>query len=100
MRDPLSSQRTFERNHEQAQRSAREQLRIILANYPALRGVTGGAALLKAARDMDAKLRDGGKLTAKQLSFVDSIYEKTMLGCGFDAAPVHVDKKRKGLRFG
>jgi hypothetical protein len=100
MRDPLSSVRTFERNHEQAQRSAREQLRIILANTPALRYVKGGGALAKAAREMDSQIRNGRPLTPKQMSFIDSIYEKTMRGAGFEAAPVHVDKKRRGLRFG
>lgn len=92
-------ERTFFRNHEQAQNTAREQLKIICANLSKLTGKTG-AKMKEAARSFRSMVERNEKFTPNQLSYIDGIYEKVMAGAGFDAVSVHVDKKKKGLRFG
>ncbi len=92
-------QRAFERNHAQAQRSAREQLRIILANADKLKRAKKGAQMLEAATSFEDILARGGRLTPNQLSYVDGIYEQVMKCAGFDSVGLHTDRKRKGLRY-
>ena len=91
--------RAFERNHAQAQRSAREQLRIILANADTLRRAKKGAQMLEAATSFEAILKRGERLTPSQLSYVDGIYEQVMKCAGFESVGLHTDRKRKGSRY-
>lgn len=90
----------FNRNPDQARRTALDQLRIILANEKHLRSRRDGKKLMEAARSMKTQLETGGSLSPKQYSYVDGIYEKMMAAAGHDAVPLHVDKKRKGLKYG
>ncbi len=90
--------RTFARNHEQAAAGAREQLRIIMANLHHLRKLRGGEKMIRAAQSFQGIILRHETLTPNQLSFVDSIYEKTMKAAGFESVGVHVDKKR-GIRY-
>ena len=82
-----------------AQRTAKEQLKIIVANISSLSKVRGGDKLIKAARSFYSITEREEKLTPNQLSFVDQIYEKLFAAKGFESCNLHIDKKRKGLRF-
>lgn len=86
----------FASDKELAQRTAREQLKFILANKEKLLGAKNGKKYLTVAISFDQIKED---LTPNQLSYVDSIYEKVWNSAGFPAVNLHVDKKRKGLRF-
>lgn len=90
----------FFRNPDQARNTATEQLRIILANTKYLARRRDGKKLIDAAVSMKRQLDDGQTLTPKQMSYIDGIYEKVMAAAGHEAVPLHVDKKRKGLKFG
>jgi len=90
---------SFDRGLELAQRSAKYQLEIIMANLSSLGNVRGGDKLITAARGFNAIVQRNEKLTPNQLSFCESIYEKCMAGKGFESCNLHIDKKRKGLRF-
>ena len=87
----------FDKGKEQAQRSARANLEFILTNKKWLLKARKGDQLLKAAESMN---RQKEELTPNQMSFIENIYEKTMSGAGFDSCNLHVDRKRKGLRYG
>ena len=82
----------FERNHEQAQRSAKEQLSFILSHAPHLLRLRGGATKLKVAKDFQAILDSKQKLTPNQLSFCDAIYEATWKGMGVGSVKGHSDR--------
>jgi len=90
---------SFDHGQEQAQKSAKSQLEIIMANISALARVRGGEKLIKAAREFNSIVQRNEKLTANQLSFCENIYEKIWASKGFEACNLHIDKKRKGLRF-
>ena len=89
----------FDHGIELAQRSAKYQLEIIMANLNSLGNVRGGDKLVTAARGFNAIIQRKEKLTPNQLSFVESIYEKVFEAKGFESCKVHHDKKRKDLRF-
>ena len=90
---------SFDHGQEIAQRTAKQQLKIIVANILSLSGVRGGDKLIKAARSFYDMTERKEKLSPNQLSFVDNIYEKLMASKGFESCNLHIDRKRKGLRF-
>lgn len=88
----------FDRGHEIAQRSAKEQLDLIMKDRYVLLNVRGGREKMEAAEQFHQAIQRGEKLTPNQLSFVDAIYEAMWRGKGFDSAR-STFKPRKGLRF-
>jgi hypothetical protein len=76
----------------QAQRGAQEQLKIILANKTKLLNTRNGKKLLVVANSFN---KSKTAFTPKQLSFIDSIYEKTMQGAGFESFAPTFKSKRK-----
>lgn len=95
-RDPSAR---FERNHEQAQRSAKAQIEFVSANIHLLAGPKTSAYLLPVENFL-AMAKRGEAFTPYQLSFIDGLYERVMKAAGLPSVGVHVDRKRKGLRFG
>jgi hypothetical protein len=95
----LRSRDPFQRNHEQAQRSAKEQLKLIMLNLPFLRRVDKDGRLEKAAREFADRMGAGEQLSENVLSFIDNIYEKMMKGAGFASVGVHSDRKARSLRY-
>jgi hypothetical protein len=89
----------FFSNAEQAERTARHLSDFIQDNIVYLRRVDKTGRMEKAAKSFHVLLVNREKLTPGQLSFLESIYESTMKGLGFPAAPVHSDRKRKSLRY-
>mgnify|MGYP001132213578 CR=1 FL=1 len=89
----------FDHGNDQAQRSAKAQLEVIMANLMHLEKVRNGSELCDKARQFNELVKKNIKLSPKQLSFVDSIYEKMMKGAGYENCTLHIDRKRKGLRF-
>lgn len=82
----------FASDKDQAQRGAKEQLKIILANKTKLLKTRNGEKLLAVANSF-SKSRTA--FTPKQLSFIDSIYEKTMQGAGFESfSPTFKPRKK------
>lgn len=95
----LTGNSRFERNHEQAQRSAKSQLEFIEANIDKLAG-EGEKGRAMAVMSFSLQLREGRPFTPAQLSYIDGLYERVMKAHGLPSVPLHVDRKRKGLRFG
>ena len=96
LRDPSAR---FERNHEQAQRSAKDQLKFIEANIERLAG-PGDKGRALAVVNFSAMAANGETFTPNQLSYIDGLYERVMQNAGLPSVGVHVDRKRKGLKFG
>jgi hypothetical protein len=91
----------YQQEVDRAMASAREQLRIILANEKYLLRVRNGAKKLADARDFSERLAKGEELTPNGLSYIDGLYEKMFEGSGLPAAKLHIDKKRStNLRYG
>lgn len=90
----------FDRGLDIALRTARVHLDFILGNEEALLRVRNGERFLAAAREMSALLDRTGILTPNQLSYIESIYERTWEGAGYESARPNRDKRRPGLRFG
>jgi hypothetical protein len=82
----------FAKDVDQAQRGAKEQLKIILSNKSKLLKVRNGEKLLTIANSFN---RSKTAFSPKQLSFIDSIYEKTMQGAGFESFSPTFKPKRK-----
>jgi hypothetical protein len=89
----------FSHGQEQAQKSAKIQLEMIMSNLTHLSKVRNGVNLCDKARQFNDLVKRGVKLSPNQLSFIDSIYEKMWKGAGFESHNLHIDKKKKGLRF-
>jgi len=53
----------------------------------------------QAVIQMQSQLTNEGYLTPNQMNFIDGIYESVMKGVGLPSVPVHVDKKKKQLRY-
>ncbi len=82
----------YSNDMDQAQRGAKEQLKIILSNKSKLLKVRNGEKLLSIANSLN---RNKTAFSPKQLSFIDSIYEKTMKGAGFESFTPTFKPKRK-----
>lgn len=82
----------FISDKEQAQRSAREQLKIIVANADKLLMLRGGKKLSDIAFDF---YKQKENFTNKQLSFIDSIYERTMEAAGFESFAATYKPRRR-----
>lgn len=89
----------FDHGNETAQKTAKIQLEMILSNKHHLIKVRNGAKYFNTASQLNELLKRGIKLTPNQLSLVDGIYERIWKGAGFESCDLHVDKKKKGLRF-
>jgi hypothetical protein len=88
----------FERSETQAVNTARVQLDMILANEDRVLKLRNGAEKVKAARDFDALLKSGERLTPGQRNYIDGIYEAMWKGAGFDSVNAHHDKPKGQLR--
>jgi hypothetical protein len=82
----------FLNDNKSAQRGAREQLKFILANGDKLLRLLNGKKYLITARDFQNMKED---FTPNQLSYIDTIYEKTMKACGFDSFTTTFKPKKK-----
>lgn len=89
----------FDKGLELAQKTAKVQLEFIAANYDKLGRLKNGERLVEAAKQFNQFIEAGVKLTPNQISFCDSIYEKVFKAAGFESCGLHIDKKKKGLRF-
>lgn len=89
----------FDHGQEQAQKSAKAQLEVIMANLHHLSKVRNGNDLCNTARRFNERVNKNEKLSPNELSFVEGIYEKMWKGAGFGSCNLHIDKKRRGLRF-
>lgn len=90
---------SFSHGQDQAQKSAKAQLEVIMANLKHLEKVRNGSELCKRAREFNDIVKRNVKLSPGQLSFVEGIYEKMWKGAGYESCTLRIDKKRKGLRF-
>ena len=99
---PLDRKRAdrFESDRRVADSTIKLQLQFILANLHHLRKVDKNGRMERAATEFDEALEKGEELTPGQRSYVDGIYEATMSGASLPSISVHVDKKRRGLKFG
>lgn len=78
------------------QRSTREKLTIIMANLKALARVKGGEQLVRTAKSFFIQKES---FTPNQITFIDTILEKTYKGAGFDSCSTKYDFNKPKLRF-
>jgi hypothetical protein len=90
----------FSSDRRQADSSIRSMLDLIMANIEHLRKVYRGGRMERAATSMLYLVRQGEELTPGQRRYVEGIWESVMQSAGFESVPLHVDKKRKSVRFG
>ena len=90
----------YSSNRDQAHRTALHLAEFVTTNIAHLRKVDTSGKMERAAKSFRTLLANGEELTPGQHSFLEGIYESTMRGAGFESAPVHTDKKRRGMRFG
>lgn len=89
----------FDHGQELAQKSAKAQLQVIMANLHHLKKVRKGDEYCNRARQFNEKVEKNIKLSPNEISFVEGLYEKMWKGAGYEACNLHIDKKRRGLRF-
>jgi len=94
------SRDSFDRGKEQAQRSARANLLIVIANIHLLDRAKDSEKHRKAANDFNGMIKRNEQFSPGQISYIEGLYEKIWKAAGYDACNLHIDKKRKGLRFG
>lgn len=71
-----------------------------MENLAHLQKADPSGRMQKAAKDFYVLTQNEITLSPGQLNYVDSIYETTMRGAGFDSVARHADKKRASLKFG
>ena len=84
----------------QAESSIKVKLTFAANNMNALRRVPNGERHCEAAISLLNQFRAGESLSPAQRNYADALYEKTMRGFELESVTTHVDKKRKGLKFG
>ena len=89
----------FERNKATALSLAKEQLLIIFDNTDYLSEVDKKGKHLRAAQGFMEMIERGEELLPTQLSYIDGILEMCYKGAGWETPGLHIDKKRKQLRF-
>lgn len=89
----------FERNNRTSQELAKEQLLTIAQNEDHLLNTRNGSKNVQTARSLLQYVNEGGTLTPKQLFLVDGLFEKTFSGAGYESVNLHIDKKRRQLKF-
>jgi hypothetical protein len=90
----------FSSDKDQADASLKAQLEFILANVDRLQAIDQGRRMERAARSFKVLLDAGEDLTPRQRAYSESMYEQVMKVCGFQGVDRHIDKKRRGLKFG
>ncbi len=89
----------FDKGRATAQSSAKESLLIISENEDHLLEVRNGRKHIEAARNFRQMIERGEQLTPRQLSYVDGILEMCYKGAGHESVNLHVDKKRRSLKY-
>ena len=90
----------FSNNKEQANRTTRHLIDVILANQKFLALADKRGTYLTKVRQIDALLKAGEDIAPWQYAVAEEAYERTMRGYGMPAADTHKDKRRNGLRYG
>jgi hypothetical protein len=92
----------FSSDRSSANNALKTMLTIIHANIHHLQKVDRNGKMEEAARDFHKRIVEGNDtdVSPKVRAYIESIYEKTMEGAALPAVRTHIDKKRRGLKFG
>lgn len=95
-----STERNFYSNDTQrAQKTARIQIEFALDNFETLLINDKKKTNVKALVSFIKMLINHEPFTKNQLSYIDGIYEAVMKAYDLPSIPLHIDKKRKGIRY-
>ena len=83
-----------------ADNSIRVQIQFVMDNMESLKRVDRSGWKEKRANEIFNTLLHGGELTEYDRRDADSLYESVWKGSGELSIGKHIDKKRRGLRFG
>jgi hypothetical protein len=83
-----------------ADKSIRVQMQFILDNIDHLGVVDRRGTKVKLAQQIADKMIRNEELLEWERSAIDGLYEDTWKGYGMPSVQKHIDKKRKGLKFG
>jgi len=83
-----------------ADNSIRVQIQFVMDNMESLQRVDRSGWKRKRANEIFNTLLHGGELTEYDRRDADCLYEAVWKGAGELSIGKHIDKKRKGLRFG
>ena len=75
-------------------------MQFIIENIDHLEAVDRRHTKVKLANQIASKLQNNETLLDWERSTVDGLYEDTWKGYGMPSVQKHIDKKRKGMRFG
>lgn len=90
----------YDRGRKLAQRLSGEKIAFVMEKLPLLRRVDKkgkGEAAAKEFYDMYLRREP---FSENQMNYIDGLYEQVMKGAGLPSCNLHIDKKRKGLRYG
>jgi len=82
-----------------AQNSAKIQLEFCRLNVEYLRKVDRNSKMGKALTSFEEMRKRNESFSPNQLKYIDGIYEAIWKGSDFPSVPMHIDKKKKGLRY-
>lgn len=92
-RNTYSSDKNVSRN------SAIIQIEFALNNLDALRSKDKDHSKERALFSFAIMLRNDETFTGGQLKYIDGIYETVMKGYNLPSVGMHIDKKRRGIRY-
>ena len=80
--------------------SIRVQLQFVMDNIEQLAKVDKRGNRVPLARRLFKKMLNDEELADWERAAIDDLYEQTMRGYDLPSVGKHIDKKRRGLRFG
>lgn len=90
---------TYSNDTVRARNTAKIQIEFALDNLETLLINDKKKTNVKALISFIKMLINHEPFTKNQLSYIDGIYETVMKGYGLPSISLHIDKKRKGIRY-
>lgn len=82
-----------------AQNSAKIQLEFCRHNVEYLRKVDRNNKMENVLTSFEGMRKRNESFSPNQLKYIDGIYEAIWKGADFPSVPMHIDKKKKGIRY-
>jgi len=94
-----TTRNVYSNDTDRARNTAKIQIEFALDNLETLLIIDKKKTKLKALVSFIKMLINHEPFTKNQLSHIDGIYETVMKGYGLPSISLHIDKKRKGIRY-
>lgn len=94
-----STRNTYSSDKERAQNTAKIQIEFCVVNISSLRRIDRKEKMEKALLSFVEMKSNYEPFTPGQLNYIEGIYEATMKGFDLPSIGLHIDKKKKGIRY-